>query len=155
MYKFRTLAPDYDRRQGQRYMQAFVRGEIGGDDAQSGRKVFKPIDRSQMTALARLLRKTSLDELPQIINVLRRDMSLVGPRPNVLWEVDAYLDWHFERMFALPGITGLAQVRGRSAISFDDIVRNDIEYVHNQSLSLDLRILWLTVVSVISGKGAH
>jgi lipopolysaccharide/colanic/teichoic acid biosynthesis glycosyltransferase len=155
MYKFRTLAPDFDRRPGQQYMQAFVRGEIGQGDGQPGGRIFKPIDRSQLTPLARFLRKTSLDELPQIVNVLRRDMSLVGPRPNVLWEVDAYQDWHLERLYALPGITGLAQVRGRSAIGFDDIVRNDIEYVHNQSLGMDLRILWWTVVSVITGKGAH
>jgi lipopolysaccharide/colanic/teichoic acid biosynthesis glycosyltransferase len=101
------------------------------------------------------LRKTSLDELPQILNVLRGEMSMVGPRPNVAWEVEAYRSWHHERLEVLPGITGLAQVRGRSAISFDHIVRNDIEYVEKQSLALDLKILWWTFVTVFHGTAAE
>jgi undecaprenyl phosphate N,N'-diacetylbacillosamine 1-phosphate transferase len=100
------------------------------------------------------LRKTSLDELPQLINILKGDMSLIGPRPNVLWEVEAYKEWHRERLSVLPGITGLAQVNGRSAISFDTIVQHDIEYARNQSLWLDLQILWKTFTSVVAGEGA-
>lgn len=154
MYKFRTLPPDYDSRAGREFMQAFVRGELdcGGDSA--GRRVNKPIDDAQITRLGRILRKTSLDELPQILNVLRRDMSLVGPRPNVPWEVAAYQPWHRERLKVLPGITGLAQVRGRSVISFDDIVRHDIEYIRKQCLKLDLQIIWWTVAEVLNGRGA-
>jgi lipopolysaccharide/colanic/teichoic acid biosynthesis glycosyltransferase len=82
-------------------------------------------------------------------------MSFVGPRPNTPWEVEEYQGWHKERLEVLPGVTGLAQVRGRSSILFDDIVKADIEYIKNQSLWLDLKIMWLTFVMVLSGKGAH
>ena len=82
-------------------------------------------------------------------------MSLVGPRPNVPWEVEEYQSWHEERLEVLPGITGLAQIRGRSGIEFDEIVRHDIEYVEQQSLWLDIKILWWTFASVLIGKGAH
>jgi lipopolysaccharide/colanic/teichoic acid biosynthesis glycosyltransferase len=134
-------------------MRAFVNGEI--DQVESEKVVFKPFRESQVTRTGRLLRKTSLDELPQILNVLKGEMSLIGPRPNVSWEVEAYKEWHRERLNALPGITGLAQVNGRSCISFDRIVEYDIEYIENQSLRMDLQILWLTVRSVIRADGAH
>jgi lipopolysaccharide/colanic/teichoic acid biosynthesis glycosyltransferase len=96
-----------------------------------------------------------LDELPQLINIFRGEMSLVGPRPNVPWEVEEYKGWHQERLEVLPGITGLAQVRGRSGIVFDEIVQYDIEYIEKQSLGLDLKILWWTFASVLMGRGAH
>jgi lipopolysaccharide/colanic/teichoic acid biosynthesis glycosyltransferase len=100
------------------------------------------------------LRATSLDELPQIINVLRGEMSIVGPRPNVEWEVQAYEAWHRKRLAVKPGITGLAQVSGRSAISFDQLVRYDIEYVNKQSLMLDIQIMVQTVTEVLKRSGA-
>jgi len=96
-----------------------------------------------------------VDELPQIFNVLKGEMSLVGPRPNVACEVDEYRCWHHERLEVLPGITGLAQVCGRSAISFDRIVRYDIEYVEKQSLKMDLKILWWTLITIFLGTGAE
>jgi lipopolysaccharide/colanic/teichoic acid biosynthesis glycosyltransferase len=99
--------------------------------------------------------KTSLDELPQLINVFKGEMSLVGPRPNVPWEVEEYRGWHKERLEVVPGITGLAQINGRSSVTFDRIVRYDIEYIENRSMRLDLQILWKTVISVLAGKGAH
>jgi len=133
-------------------MQAFVNGRIDGDE--NGVAIYKPIQASQVTWVGRILRKTSLDELPQLINVLAGEMSLVGPRPNVLWEFEEYKGWHQERLEVLPGITGLAQVRGRSGITFDSIVKYDIEYIERQSLAMDLRILWWTVVSVLLGEGA-
>ena len=101
------------------------------------------------------MRKTSLDELPQLINVFKGEMSFVGPRPNVPWEVEEYRGWHKERFEVLPGITGLAQVRGRSGIPFDEIVQYDIEYIRKQSLMLDLQVLWWTVSSVLFGDGAQ
>ncbi len=119
-----------------------------------GKQVYKPFKSSEVTHLGHILRKTSLDELPQIFNVLKGEMSLVGPRPNVLWEVEAYQDWHRERLEVLPGITGLAQVNGRSCIDFDTIVQYDIDYVRNRSLGLDLKILWRTVSTIIKGDGA-
>jgi lipopolysaccharide/colanic/teichoic acid biosynthesis glycosyltransferase len=153
MYKFRTMTWNLDDSAHRAFMRAFVNGEIG--QVESEKVVFKPFRESQVTRAGRLLRKTSLDELPQILNVLKGDMSLVGPRPNVGWEVEAYKEWHRARLNALPGITGLAQVNGRSCISFDRIVEYDIEYIENQSLRMDLQILWLTVRSVILADGAH
>ncbi len=100
------------------------------------------------------MRKTSLDELPQIVNVLRGEMSIVGPRPNVPWEVEEYRPWHHERFEVVPGITGLAQVRGRSNIDFISLVRYDIEYVEKRSLILDLKILWWTAKGILGGRGA-
>jgi lipopolysaccharide/colanic/teichoic acid biosynthesis glycosyltransferase len=178
MYKFRTMRHDLDDSFHRTFMKAFVTGQIGDDgnardegniflrmplkepvDTSFGSngngKVYKPVQSSQVTRVGRILRKTSLDELPQILNVLRGEMSIVGPRPNVAWEVEAYQSWHHERLEVLPGITGLAQVRGRSAISFDHIVRNDIEYVEKQSLALDLKILWWTFVTVFHGTAAE
>ena len=121
-------------------MQAFVKGKIAHNSR--GNAVYKPFDESQITQLGRFLRQTSLDELPQLINVLKGEMSLIGPRPNVPWEVEAYEPWHMERLQALPGMTGLAQVNGRSGIDFDTIVKYDIEYVRRQCLMLDMQILW-------------
>lgn len=123
-------------------------------DGEEAKEVYKPAQAAQITQVGRFLRKTSLDELPQIINVLKGEMSLVGPRPNVPWEVEEYQPWHYERLEVLPGITGLAQVRGRSDISFDRIVKYDIEYMEKQSLILDIKILQWTVLSVIGGRGA-
>ncbi len=153
MWKFRTMQHNLDDSHHRAFMKAFVNGRIGG--AGEGNEIYKPIQSSQITRVGRILRKTSLDELPQLINVLQGDMSLVGPRPNVPWEVEEYRGWHNERLEVLPGITGLAQVRGRSGISFDRIVRYDIEYFEKRSLALDIKILWWTCISVVLGKGAR
>ena len=178
MFKFRTMQHNLDDSFNRAFMKAFVNGQIGCDDGDDGGpgglhricrkapanvplgsngngKVYKPIQASQVTRVGRILRKTSLDELPQILNVLRGEMSLVGPRPNVAWEVEEYRPWHHERLEVLPGITGLAQVRGRSGINFDAIVKCDIEYIENRSLALDVKILWWTVASVLCGRGAE
>ena len=152
MIKFRTMHHNLNKDAHQLFMKAFVNGTA---KEKEGQKVFKPFNSSDVTFLGRILRKTSLDEMPQLINVFKGDMSLIGPRPNVLWEVEEYHGWHKERLEVLPGITGLAQVRGRSCITFDQIVEYDIEYVENQSLKLDLMIVWWTVSSVLFGKGAH
>jgi len=135
------------------FKKAFVNGQVGGNG--NGKQIYKPVQTSQITRVGRILRKTSLDELPQIFNVLKGEMSLVGPRPNVPWEVEEYRGWHNERLEVLPGVTGLAQVRGRSGISFDRIVEYDIEYFERQSLALDLKILWWTLATVFLGTGAE
>lgn len=152
--KFRTLRADHDQEQDRAYMEAFIRGRTNDLGEADEHVVNKPIQPSTVTRVGRLLRRSSLDELPQIVNVLNGEMSIVGPRPNVPWEVDAYLDWHRERLEATPGITGLAQVRGRSCLTFDSIAAADIEYVRRRSWLLDLKILWLTVVCLFSGDGA-
>jgi lipopolysaccharide/colanic/teichoic acid biosynthesis glycosyltransferase len=153
MYKFRTMQHNLDASYHRDFMKAFVNGRVGGDE--NGGAIYKPFQASQVTRVGRILRKTSLDELPQLINVLRGEMSLVGPRPNVRWEFEEYKGWHNERLEVLPGITGLAQVRGRSGINFDSIVKYDIEYIERQSLALDLKILWWTLLSVFLGTGAE
>ena len=153
LYKFRTMYVNSDTGGHRAFMKAFVHGEIS--DSTGGKAVYKPFSECQLTRVGRILRKTSLDELPQLLNVIRGNMSLVGPRPNVIWEVEEYRGWHKERLEVLPGITGLAQINGRSSNTFDQIVRYDIEYIENQCLKLDLRILWRTVTSVLAGRGAH
>lgn len=150
--KFRTMHHNVDGTSHRDFMKRYIKGGI---KAVKEQEVFKPFKANQVTRLGRFLRKTSLDELPQLINVVRGEMSLVGPRPNVPWEVEEYLGWHIERLEVLPGITGLAQIRGRSGITFDQIVRYDVEYIEQQCLKLDLQIIWWTFASVIFGQGAH
>ena len=155
MYKFRTMRNDFNTTKHRSFMQSFVAGQISAENDENERAAkFKPIQQKDITRIGRFLRKTSLDELPQIFNILKGDMSLIGPRPNVPWEVEAYKPWHYNRLHTLPGITGLAQVMGRSDISFDSIARYDIQYVKNQALHFDLWIIRQTISAVIKGDGA-
>ena len=135
----------------------YVRKLIAGKADQRGRDgVFKITDDPRVTPVGKLLRRTSLDELPQFLNVLSGDMSLVGPRPPLPYEVEAYDVWHRRRLLeARPGITGLWQVNGRSRTKFDDMVRLDLQYARKQSLWLDLKILLRTPAAVFSGDGAY
>jgi lipopolysaccharide/colanic/teichoic acid biosynthesis glycosyltransferase len=150
VYKFRTMISNRSNDEERNYMKKYISGQIGKNE----NALHKPIQKKDITRLGRVLRKSSLDELPQLLNVLKGEMSLIGPRPNVIWEVEFYKNWHYERLDALPGITGLAQVKGRSSISFDQIARFDIRYVRNQSLLMDVQIFWQTLQTVFSGKGA-
>ena len=115
---------------------------------------FKITDDPRVTRVGRFLRKTSLDELPQIFNIIKGDMSLVGPRPTS-FDVSTYQLWHTERLEVLPGLTGLWQVSGRSDLDFDDRLHLDIEYIENKSLWLDIQILIRTVTVVFTQKGAY
>ena len=115
---------------------------------------FKITDDPRVTRVGRVLRKTSLDELPQIVNVLRGEMSLVGPRPTS-FEAGTYALWQTERLEVSPGVTGLWQIGGRSDVDFDERTRLDIEYIHRRSLWLDARILLATVGAVLSRRGAY
>jgi exopolysaccharide biosynthesis polyprenyl glycosylphosphotransferase len=135
----------------------YVKKLIAGKADQKGKDgVFKITDDPRITPVGRFLRRTSLDELPQFLNVLRGDMSLVGPRPPLPYEVEAYDVWHRRRLLeARPGITGLWQVNGRSRTKFDDMVRLDLQYARKQSLWLDLKILLHTPAAVFSGDGAY
>lgn len=151
-YKLRSLYVDVDNTAHVAFLKAFVDNDI--QEIEVGQAVFKPVKPNQVTAVGRFLRKTSLDELPQLVNIFKGDMSFIGPRPNIPGEVEAYKDWQKRRLEVLPGITGLAQVNGRSSIPFDRIARYDIEYVDNESLPLDVKILLQTVPLVLRGKGA-
>ena len=153
-YKFRTLWTNYDDQENRKFMQAYIKGDLILDENGGRVAKYKPLQRNDITRVGRILRKTSLDEIPQLINVIKGEMTLIGPRPNVLWEVEAYKEWHRERLFVQPGLTGLAQVFGRSDITFDDIVRYDIQYGKNQSINLDLWILIRTIKVIFKRKGA-
>ena len=109
----------------------------------------------RITRVGRLLRRTNIDELPQLLNVLKGEMSLVGPRPPLPSEVAEYEDWQFGRLRAVPGITGLWQVSGRSEVPFHDMVRLDLHYIRNWSLGLDLEILVRTIPAVLTSRGAY
>jgi lipopolysaccharide/colanic/teichoic acid biosynthesis glycosyltransferase len=116
---------------------------------------FKLTGDPRITPVGHLLRKTSLDELPQLWNVLRGDMSLVGPRPALPYELEQYKPWHRRRVLeAKPGVTGLWQVTGRSRTTFDEMVRLDLQYARRCSLWTDIKILLATPAAVISGRGA-
>jgi lipopolysaccharide/colanic/teichoic acid biosynthesis glycosyltransferase len=136
------------------YVTQFIKssGQVQGTGTN---QLFKIANDPRVTSVGRILRKTSLDELPQLFNVLRGDMSLVGPRPPLQYEVDQYKPWHCRRVLeAKPGITGLWQVTGRSRTTFDEMVRLDLRYARTSSLWTDLKILLATPRAVISGKGA-
>ena len=154
-YKFRSMYTNIDRSGHEAFLKAFVNGHAGEGAEANEHQDFKPIKVNQVTGIGRLLRKTSMDELPQVFNIIKGDMSFIGPRPNVPAEVGEYKDWHKRRLGVLPGITGLAQINGRSKISFDQIVRYDLEYVENESLVLDLQVLWRTVPAVLKARGAR
>ena len=122
----------------------------------TGDGVYKLTNDRRITPLGQILRRTSLDELPQIFNVFTGEMSLVGPRPAIPYELAAYQTWHRRRILeAKPGITGLWQVTGRSLVKFDDMVRLDLRYASSWSLGLDMWILMRTPMAVIRGSGAY
>jgi lipopolysaccharide/colanic/teichoic acid biosynthesis glycosyltransferase len=115
--------------------------------------VFKLANDDRITPIGRWLRRFSLDELPQLINVIRGEMSLIGPRPALPYEVEQYEPHHLRRLETLPGVTGLWQVSGRNHLSFEDMVRLDVQYLENWSLATDLKILALTMPEMVRGGG--
>ncbi len=155
--KFRTMYTNNDPKIHREYVQRFIAGQSGSEKSDPGKPViYKITNDTRVTPVGRFLRKTSLDELPQFWNVLRGEMSLVGPRPPTPYEFEVYDIWHRRRVLELkPGVTGLWQVSGRSRICFDDMVRLDLRYSQSWSLWLDLRILVATPRAVFSGEGAY
>jgi lipopolysaccharide/colanic/teichoic acid biosynthesis glycosyltransferase len=143
MYKFRTMVTNAEELK----LKYAHLNELTWPD-------FKITNDPRVTRVGRILRKTSLDELPQIFNILKGDMSLVGPRPTS-FDVSTYSLWHTERLEVLPGITGLWQISGRSDVDFDGRLRLDIEYIENRSLWLDIKILFFTVAAVFTQRGAY
>ena len=156
-FKFRSMYVNCDDAIHKEYTARFISGNSNGVGAKaSDGAVFKITKDPRVTAVGRFLRKTSLDELPQLLNVLRGDMTLVGPRPCVGYELERYAVWHRQRLLDVkPGITGLWQVTGRSLVGFDEMVRLDLAYVRARSFWLDLKILLQTPRAVISGVGAY
>lgn len=176
-YKFRTMHINCDSTIHKEYVKALIENDEQRMSALQAAPTLprKTIDKQeQLTALQNaptlprklvndpritrpgaLLRKFSLDELPQLWNVLRGDMSLVGPRPAIPYEVDMYKGWHLKRLEASPGLTGLQQITARCSADFDQQVKLDIEYIEKQSLWLDIKIILKTPLAVMSTKGAH
>ena len=159
--KFRSMLTGNDPRIHMEFVKQFIAGGSGHcaadlNGAASSEKVYKITKDPRLTRVGQFLRKTSLDELPQFWNVLRGDMSMVGPRPPISYELQAYDIWHRRRLLEMkPGITGLWQVNGRSRLAFDDMVRLDLRYAKTWSLWLDLKILLQTPRVVLSGDGAY
>jgi exopolysaccharide biosynthesis polyprenyl glycosylphosphotransferase len=154
MLKFRTMYVNADESVHQKYVSEYIKS--GASAAGAGSEApFKLVNDARVTRLGNVLRKTSLDELPQFWNVLRGHMSLVGPRPPLPYEIKEYKAWHYRRVLdAKPGMTGLWQVTGRSSTTFDEMVRLDLRYVRTRSLWTDIKILLATPRAVFSGKGA-
>jgi lipopolysaccharide/colanic/teichoic acid biosynthesis glycosyltransferase len=153
--KFRSMRTNCDSRIHEEYVSQFISGRASGANGNSG-SVYKIQKDPRTTPIGRFLRKTSLDELPQLWNVWRGEMSLVGPRPPIAYEYKAYELWHRRRVLEIkPGITGLWQVEGRSRTRFDDMVRLDLKYAQAWSIWLDVRILLQTPGAVLTGEGAH
>lgn len=154
--KFRSMYVNNGSQIHKEYVQQFISGNAERQSAGNGQGVYKLTKDPRVTRVGAFLRKTSLDELPQLINVLRGEMSLVGPRPAIPYEVEAYQVWHRRRVLeAKPGITGLWQVSGRSRVGFDEMVRLDVRYAMQRSLWFDLKILLMTPRAVLSGGGAY
>jgi lipopolysaccharide/colanic/teichoic acid biosynthesis glycosyltransferase len=151
--KFRSMRNRNDHTQHMQYVKQMIEGNANRVSAKGQSEgVFKLVDDPRITPLGKFLRRTSLDELPQFLNVLRGEMSLVGPRPPIPYEVAAYQTWHRRRVLHVkPGITGLWQVTGRSRVSFDEMVRLDLQYARAWSPWLDCKILMRTPVAVIKG----
>ena len=155
-YKFRTMYTDNDPKIHRDYVQRLILGKATKENGSEAEPlVYKITSDPRVTPIGKFLRKNSLDEFPQFWNVLRGEMSLVGPRPALPYEFNLYDDWHRRRVLAMkPGVTGLWQVSGRSRVSFDDMVRLDLRYSQGWSLWLDLKILLATPFEVLKGNGA-
>ena len=155
-YKFRSMRCDNDDAIHREYVKNLIQGrhdQINEGDAD--KPVYKLRSDTRITAVGRIIRRTSIDELPQLFNVLKGEMSLVGPRPPIPYEIENYQSWHMRRLQEIrPGITGLWQVEGRSKTTFDEMVRLDLRYIRNWSLWLDIKILFKTVKVVVHCDGA-
>jgi lipopolysaccharide/colanic/teichoic acid biosynthesis glycosyltransferase len=141
----------------QEYVRKFIAGKADGTEGKGKKNVtYKITNDPRVTWIGKIMRRTSLDEIPQFWNVLRGDMSLVGPRPPIPYEIEVYDIWHRRRLLeSRPGITGLWQVHGRSKTTFDEMVRLDLQYSRMWSPMLDVKILLQTPRAVFSGDGAY
>jgi lipopolysaccharide/colanic/teichoic acid biosynthesis glycosyltransferase len=151
--KFRSMRADADPRGHREYVTALIEGRADGVPA-GGKSIYKLAVDDRVTAVGRWIRRWSIDELPQLLNVLAGQMSLVGPRPAIPYEVEKYPDWYLERFTVKPGLTGFWQVSGRNEHTYEEMVRLDIEYARRRSLGLDLAILLKTPWVVLSRRGA-
>ncbi|MEA3335521.1 MAG: sugar transferase [Chloroflexota bacterium] len=153
-YKFRTMAADSDNTAHKEWLEQFVKSDAAFGEDESGQRIFKVVNDPRVTSIGRWLRKLSIDEVPQMLNVLMGQISLVGPRPPVPYEYEHYDDWARQRLSVTPGITGLYQVTARSQVGFSEMVEIDLDYIRRRSIWLDLRIMIKTPFVMLIGKGA-
>jgi exopolysaccharide biosynthesis polyprenyl glycosylphosphotransferase len=153
MYKFRSMVEGAGNDIHKEFVTSLIKGEIcdTGDEC----RPLKITDDPRVTRVGKFLRKFSLDELPQLINVLKGDMSLVGPRPCLPYEYECYKDWCKKRVSVRAGITGLWQVTGRSSVSFEDMILLDLYYIYNRNFTMDFNILFETIFVVLGKRGAY
>ena len=157
IYKFRTMKVNNDESAHREYVTKLIKGQAEAvTDDTTGTKVYKIVKDPRITSIGQFLRKTSLDELPQFINVLLGNMSLVGPRPPIPYEVAEYHLWHKRRVLETkPGITGYWQVEGRSTTNFEGMVRMDLQYIRKKSFWLDIKVILKTPLALFTSKGAY
>jgi exopolysaccharide biosynthesis polyprenyl glycosylphosphotransferase len=153
LYKFRTMIADADPELHREYQRAFIAGRAEANLGDAQKPTYKLFADPRITRVGKFLRRTSLDEVPQLINVVMGDMSIVGPRPPIPYEVEAYELWHRKRLDMKPGLTGLWQVSGRNRLPFEEMVRLDLFYIENWSLLLDLKIILRTGFVMIGREG--
>jgi exopolysaccharide biosynthesis polyprenyl glycosylphosphotransferase len=155
--KFRSMYTGNDHAIHKEFVKELIAGGVGSrSDSSQQTPVYKLTNDPRITPVGKFLRRTSLDEVPQFFNVLTGQMSLVGPRPPIPYEVECYESWHRRRLLEVkPGITGLWQVKGRSRTTFDEMVRLDLQYARTWSVWMDIRILLQTPRAMVSGRGAH
>jgi exopolysaccharide biosynthesis polyprenyl glycosylphosphotransferase len=153
LYKFRTMKAGADSELHREYQRAFIAGRAEANLGNDHKPTYKLLADPRITRIGKILRRTSLDEVPQLLNVLTGDMSLVGPRPPIPYEVEAYELWHRKRLDMKPGLTGLWQVSGRNQLPFEEMVRLDLFYIENWSLLLDLKIILRTGFVMLGGEG--
>jgi len=151
MLKFRSMLVNADSRLHKEYVQSLIRNNTSPQDLGGNSLKLKADPR--VTRVGRIIRKLSLDEVPQLFNVLSGEMSIVGPRPPIPYEYELYSNWHKQRMSVLPGITGLWQATAHNRVSFDEMVRIDLDYIGKMNIWLDLKIMVLTPLEMIRGKG--
>ena len=152
-YKFRSMYDDRNDAEHRSYVKKLIKAGNPYEGGKNGKLFFKISDDSRVTRVGRLIRKYSVDEFPQLFNVLRGEMSLVGPRPPLPYEYEDYADWCRKRLDGLPGITGLWQVSGKNTIPFKEMVELDIHYLKNWSLWLDIKIIFRTIPAMLKGGG--
>jgi lipopolysaccharide/colanic/teichoic acid biosynthesis glycosyltransferase len=156
LFKFRTMRTDCDDSLHREFTRNFIQGRLPEPSLDAGKsEVYKLTDDPRITAVGGFLRKTSLDELPQFINILKGEMTIVGPRPPLPYEYECYDEWHKLRLKVRPGLTGLWQVSGRSTVPFHEMVMMDIYYIENWSMLLDLKIMLKTVPVMLAGTGGR
>ena len=154
-FKFRSMVVDNDDQVHRAYLENLVRNGAEATLDRKGHKVYKLLDDPRVTPIGAFLRRTSLDELPQLWNIIKGEMSLVGPRPCLSYEWDLHKEWQKRRLDVTPGLTGLWQVTGRSRVPFEDMVLLDLYYIAHWSIGLDLELILRTVPVIFSGRGGH